>query len=348
MARDYTKYNVQGIEENLNKRKLVSTIVKDWIEKNNPSLEELQNAFPDELQGSSGLIKKESEVKFPKKFNMKEPLSIKNGMHVVVCNQWGENILDFIAASEKLGYKISKSETSKSEKMASSNLTAEQIEEFKEQEAEIKGDYKENSWEASSLYDDLIEAGDTAWADQILQKIAAAAESFSDINQVCEKLKERNETDRFLATVKKAEAMAERLWQFVSLAELVSDTDKDLAIELYKKAEDKAEDLHDILRIADAVFLVDKDWAIKLLEKAEEKAKEFHEFLSIGDVYGKADGLADKDKAITFFEKAISFIEDEWDTEKLLESAQECLGNEDAFTKKIALMVSPIQDDSNE
>ncbi len=104
MARDYTKYNVKGLEENLNKRKLVFTVVKDWIEKNNPSLEELQNTFPDELQGSSGLIKKESEVKFPKKFNMKYPLSIKNGMHVVVCNQWGENILDFIAASEKLGY----------------------------------------------------------------------------------------------------------------------------------------------------------------------------------------------------------------------------------------------------
>ena len=104
MARDYTKYNVEGLGENLNKRKLVFTIVKDWIEKNNPSLEELQNAFPDELQGKKGVVRKESEVKDPKRFNMKEPLSIKNGMHVVVCNQWGENILDFIAASEKLGY----------------------------------------------------------------------------------------------------------------------------------------------------------------------------------------------------------------------------------------------------
>ena len=104
MARDYTKYNAAGLGENLNKRKLVYTIVKDWIEKNNPSLEELQNAFPDDMQGKRGVVRKESEVKDPKRFNMKEPLSIKNGMHVVVCNQWGENILDFIAASEKLGY----------------------------------------------------------------------------------------------------------------------------------------------------------------------------------------------------------------------------------------------------
>ena len=104
MARDYTKYNAAGLGENLNKRKLVYTIVKDWIEKNNPSLEELQNAFPDELHGKKGVVRKESEVKDSKRFNMKEPLSIKNGLHVVVCNQWGENILDFIAASEKLGY----------------------------------------------------------------------------------------------------------------------------------------------------------------------------------------------------------------------------------------------------
>ena len=104
MARDYTKYNAAGLGENLNKRKLVYTIVKDWIEKKNPSLEELQNAFPDELQGKKGVVRKESEVKDSKRFNMKEPLSIKNGLHVVVCNQWGENILDFIAASEKLGY----------------------------------------------------------------------------------------------------------------------------------------------------------------------------------------------------------------------------------------------------
>jgi hypothetical protein len=78
MARDYTKYNIAGLGENLNKRKLVYTIVKNWIEKNNLSLEELQNAFPDELQGKKGVVRKESEVKDSKRFNMKEPLSMKN------------------------------------------------------------------------------------------------------------------------------------------------------------------------------------------------------------------------------------------------------------------------------
>lgn len=110
MARDYTKYNVEGLGENLNKRKLVFTIVKDWVSKNNPTFEELQNAFPDEVQGGKGFIRKESEVTDPKRFNMREPLKIKNGAHVVVSNQWGDNIEDFIVKSEKLGYKIFKAD----------------------------------------------------------------------------------------------------------------------------------------------------------------------------------------------------------------------------------------------
>ena len=107
MARDFTKYTVEGLAENLNKRQLVFAIVKDGASKNTPSFDEIQAAFPDEVQGSKGFIAKESEVKDPKRFNMKEPLTIKNGLHVVVSNQWGENITDFISAAEKLGYKIS-------------------------------------------------------------------------------------------------------------------------------------------------------------------------------------------------------------------------------------------------
>ena len=111
MARDYTKYTVEGLGENLNKRQLVFTIVKDWATKNKPSFEEIQIAFPGETQGSKGFIVKASEVKDAKRFNIEEPLSIKSGTKVVVSNQWGnKNIDDFIAASEKLGYKISKSE----------------------------------------------------------------------------------------------------------------------------------------------------------------------------------------------------------------------------------------------
>jgi|TARA_B110000208_G_scaffold154728_1_gene187433 hypothetical protein len=110
MARDYTKYTVAGLGENLNKRQLVLTIVKDWANKNNPTLDEIQKVFTDKIQGSKGFIVKESEVNDAKRFNMQEPLSIKNGTKVVVSNQWGENIVDFIAGAEKLGYKISTEE----------------------------------------------------------------------------------------------------------------------------------------------------------------------------------------------------------------------------------------------
>jgi len=106
MARDYTKYNVEGLGENLNKRKLVFTVVKDYVEKNNPSFEDLQKAFPDEVQGSKGVVAKEAEIKDPKRYNVKEPLKIKNGAHVVVCNQWGENINDFIEVASNLGFSI--------------------------------------------------------------------------------------------------------------------------------------------------------------------------------------------------------------------------------------------------
>ncbi len=60
------------------------------------------------MQGSKGVVAKEAEIKDPKRYNVKEPLKIKNGAHVVVCNQWGEkNILAFLSLATKLKYNIS-------------------------------------------------------------------------------------------------------------------------------------------------------------------------------------------------------------------------------------------------
>lgn len=108
MARDYTKYTVEGLGENLNKRQLVFLVVKDWAAKNKPSLEDIQKIFPEEIQGSKGFVVKASEVKDAKRFNMQEPLSIKNGVKVVVSNQWGtKNIDAFLTLVENLGYNVS-------------------------------------------------------------------------------------------------------------------------------------------------------------------------------------------------------------------------------------------------
>jgi hypothetical protein len=108
MARDYTKYTVKGLGENLNKRQLVFEIVKDYVEKNKPSFDEFTAIFKDEIQGSKGFIRKAAKVEDPKRFNTKMPLKIKFGVEVVVSNQWGsKNINAFLSLAKKLKYNIS-------------------------------------------------------------------------------------------------------------------------------------------------------------------------------------------------------------------------------------------------
>ena len=108
MARDYTKYTVKGLGENLNKRQLVFEIVKDYVEENKPSFDKLSSVFKDEIQGSKGFIRKAAKVEDPKRFNTKMPLKIKFGVEVVVSNQWGSKNMDaFLSLAKKLKYKVS-------------------------------------------------------------------------------------------------------------------------------------------------------------------------------------------------------------------------------------------------
>jgi hypothetical protein len=156
MARDYTKYTVEGLDENLNKRQLVFQIVKDWANKNNPTLDEIQTAFPAETQGSKGFILKESEVNDAKRFNMQEPLSIKSGTKVVVSNQWGSKNIDaFLSLANDLGYNIEKVtknvSTEKSTSDAASSefdITKLSLREFKRLLRDIKD---KSSFESSLL-----------------------------------------------------------------------------------------------------------------------------------------------------------------------------------------------------
>ena len=256
----------------------------------------------------------------------------------------------------------------------SSHLTAEQIAGFQEQEKEINGDYSENSWEAATLYDDLIEAKDTAWADHILLKMEDAAKDFSELETVFEKLKERNETERFLAVIKKAEDKAEATREYTQLAEEVIEIDKYWALKLFQKAEKAAKDYDDLTTVAGAVFdfdkdwstkiyknaealaedsfnhrdlaetvySIDKDWAASLMAKAEAKAEEFNDFINLGDTFGNSDLFNDKAKAKAMFEKAFPLIDNKWSKRNLLDSAKEILGNSYAFTQK---MVEFIEND---
>ncbi|MBL6868503.1 MAG: hypothetical protein ISQ99_00415 [Flavobacteriales bacterium] len=126
MARDYTKYTVKGIGENLNKRQLVFEIVKDYVEKNKPSFDKLSSVFKDEIQGSKGFIRKAAKVEDPKRFNTKMPLKIKFGVEVVVSNQWGSKNIDaFLNLAKKLKYKVSLEQSEGVEKDNSLPDTAE-------------------------------------------------------------------------------------------------------------------------------------------------------------------------------------------------------------------------------
>ena len=241
MARDYTKYTVKGVGEKLNKRQLVFEIVKNWAAKKKPSLKVMTNTFKDEIQGSKGFIKKKAEVKDPKRFNMQEPLSIKNGTKVVVSNQWGtKNIAAFLELAKKLGYKLEAVEAAAPKKAAApakSPLTEEQIAEFKERiKDDIDGDYDNNSYYAYRIHDDLIEEGDIAWADTILEKIVDDCKDFRTIETACEKLQEREEMDRFWSMVSKAEALAEDTSDLNSLADVVEESDRAKSEPIRKKA----------------------------------------------------------------------------------------------------------------
>lgn len=297
MAKDYTKYTVEGLGDKLNKRKLVFTIVKDWASKNKPSLESIQVTFPDEVQGSKGFIRKKSEIKDAKRFNVNEPLSIKNDTKVVVSNQWGtKNIATFIELAGKLGYSVTATGNESSSQETSSDtaspLSAEQIAEFKKRVTEeIKGDYTENSWEAYSIYDDLIEEGDTTWANQILQKLEDVAEDFSDLETVGDKLKEREENERLLIVAKKAEAKIEDSADNVSLANLISK--------------------------------VDKDWAMKLYQKAEEMAEDFRDFNNLGDALADEDYLGDKETALRLQRKAFPLVDGKWEKQAFIRSLED-------------------------
>lgn len=300
MAKDYTKYDVSGIGEKLNKARLVQAVIKHYIENNVVLWEILLAAFPLNLQGNKGTIAKKSVVQVERNFYMDAPITLKDGTEIVTSRQWGKhNIVNFIERATALGYSITSNEAveATAEEIVEvaveeeSPLDAEQIEKFKAEEAELKGDYCENEWDAVSLYDDLLGAGDTAWADRTLQRIEDAADSFSTLETVCEKLKERNETERLLATAKKAAIMANRAYDYTSLANIIST--------------------------------VDKDWAIQLYQKAEELADDFSDFNNLGDALADDDYLGDKANALRVQRKAMPLIDGKWNKNSFVRSLED-------------------------
>ncbi len=108
MAKDYTKYAIEGVAENLGKSKLALAIIEDYVSKNLVDFAILNAAFPDECQGGiHGVFRKKEDVKDFKRYYMNMPITLIDGNIIVVSNQWGiDNIPGLIDRANKLGYKI--------------------------------------------------------------------------------------------------------------------------------------------------------------------------------------------------------------------------------------------------
>ena len=110
MARDYTKYKVDGIDGVFGKGKLVLAVVTDYCSKNECTFDELKTVFPDEAQaGNTGVFGTLGEAKEIAKKRarhyIKNPIKLKD-TQIAVSNQWGDNLPLFIETAKALGYDI--------------------------------------------------------------------------------------------------------------------------------------------------------------------------------------------------------------------------------------------------
>lgn len=111
--KDYTKYRFFE-QRNLPKNRLVLEIIKKYVNDNPQiSFEGLHNKFPDNLQGSLGVIEKIENIKDGRRYFMNESLKLGDNSTIAVCSGWSihnlEKILEHIQAIG-LNYDISKDE----------------------------------------------------------------------------------------------------------------------------------------------------------------------------------------------------------------------------------------------
>jgi len=117
--RDNSRYIFEG--ERYKKGPLVRVIVAAHVDRN-PAMtySKLCEDFPKELQGSYGVVGKREDVLTnprwqdpDRRFFVDNPLTLADGVTVVVCSQWGDsgtirNFPKFLMAAKKLGYTVAK------------------------------------------------------------------------------------------------------------------------------------------------------------------------------------------------------------------------------------------------
>lgn len=128
MARDYTKYTVEGVGTNLNKARLVQKIVEHHASSFEGTYQAFLEIWFDDLQGGKGVCKALNEIdaKNERNYYIKEPITLSEGIEIAVCNQWGaKNIEAFLELAKGLGYDVKKvAEVAATEKPAASTADA--------------------------------------------------------------------------------------------------------------------------------------------------------------------------------------------------------------------------------
>lgn len=113
-TRDYSKFKFN--DEVLSKNRLVLSVIKKYIDEHpNIELNELKNIFPDELQGSHGVVKtldeyRNENLKGKRFFDAEnEIIYLSDETPIVVCSQWAiGNVTRFNEQARKIGYTIEK------------------------------------------------------------------------------------------------------------------------------------------------------------------------------------------------------------------------------------------------
>lgn len=108
MAKDLTKYRIEGTEKWLAKNRLVLECVRQFFKdvevKDNAYLQE---TWPTAVQGGAGIIKPLEEVQTERYYFMDDVLTAPDGRKYVVCNQWGTgNFEKFLELAKSLGYPV--------------------------------------------------------------------------------------------------------------------------------------------------------------------------------------------------------------------------------------------------
>ena len=127
MAKDFTKYSVEGIAQGLGKARLVQKIIEDYTAKNNVNYAKMLEVWFNDLQGGKGVFKNLSEIdeKNERNYYIDAPISLTDGTKIAVCNQWGkENLSNFILHAGLLGYVIKAEGDEPTEESAADNSSS--------------------------------------------------------------------------------------------------------------------------------------------------------------------------------------------------------------------------------